>query len=195
MPRLLSQLVLVVTFLPLATPVGYSQTNMGQSAPIANQVTLEGCLLCDWVTLPRPKTSYGPPPLDPEHLFAIYALDGTPEIRASVEQVIDECYPEKALDGDGAKNLQDQFTRRLKYFVSPDSPVISDMLKNLHSYECHGIPYALTGTLSEQNGRKWITVQKYVSLPKLKYPGACLTRTGRSHRLARSLSFSRSTRP
>ncbi len=133
-------------------------------------MTLEGCLLCDWVTLPHPKTSYGPPPLDPEHVFAIYALDGTPEIRASLEQIIAECHPEKGLDGDAAKAMEDQFTRRLKYYVSPDSPVLNDMLKTLHSYECHGNPYALTGTLSEKDGRKWITVLKYVSLPRLKYP-------------------------
>jgi len=63
------------------------------------------------VTLPHPKSRLGPPSLAPEHAFAIYAFAGTPEIRASVERIIAECYPEKGLDGDAAKALQDQFTR------------------------------------------------------------------------------------
>jgi hypothetical protein len=126
------------------------------------------------VTLPHPKSRLGPSPLDPEHTFAIYAIDGTPEIRASVERIIAECYPEKGLDGGAAKILQDQFTRRLKYFVSPDSPAMNDMFKTLHTYECHGNAYALTGIRSEKDGRKWITLRKYAGLPRLNYPDCML---------------------
>lgn len=174
MQSLLYRIVTVAAMLQLAAPGGHGQTSVQLLPREAGAVNIEGCLLCDWVTLPHPKTSYGPPPLDPEHAFAIYAFDGTPEIRATAQRIIAECYPEKGLDGDAAKALQDQFTRRLKYFVSPDSPVMNDMFKTLHSYECHGNAYALTGILSEKNDRKWIAVRKYVSLPRLNYPDRML---------------------
>ena len=169
-----SRIAAAAMVLQLISPAGLGQTTLKQPSPGAATVKIEGCLLCDWVTLPHPKTSYGPPPLDPEHVFATYAFDGTPEIRASVKQIVAEFIPEKGLDGDAAKALQDEFTRRLKYFVSPDSPVLNDMLKTLHSYECHGNAYSLTGILSEKEGRKWITVSKYASIPRLKYPDRML---------------------
>ena len=165
MQSLLYRIIGLAAMLPLASPGGTGQTSGKQSIANGEQVTIEGCLLCDWVTLPHPKTSYGPPPLDPEHVFAVYAIDGTPEIRATLERIVAECIPEKGLGGDAAQAMQEEFTRRLKYYVSPDSPVLNDMLKKLHSYECHGNPYALTGILSEQHGRKWINVRKHVSLP------------------------------
>jgi Sulfatase-modifying factor enzyme 1 len=174
MQSMLYRIVTAATLLQLASPGGSDRTSVEKSPHKAEQVTIEGCLLCDWVTLPHPKTSYGPLPLDPEHAFAIYAFAGTPEIRASVERIVAECYPEKGLDSDAAKFLQDQFTRRLKYFVSPDSPAVNDMFKTLHSYECHGNAYALTGILSEKDGRKWISVRKYVSLARLSYPDRML---------------------
>ena len=175
MYKTLSRIVTAAIMLQLAAPGGHGQTSVAKSSSGDELVTIEGCLLCDWVTLPHPKTSYGPPPLDPEHKFAIYAFDGTPEIRATVERIIAEFYPDKGLDGDAAKTLQDEFTRRLKFYVSPESPVLNDMLKTLHSYECHGNAYALTGSFSERDGRKWITVRKYASLPRLKYPDRMLT--------------------
>src|SRR5271165_3124536 len=138
MQSILYRIVTAATLLQPAWPGGNDQMSVEQSSHKAKQVTIEGCLLCDWVTLPHPKTSYGPPPLDPEHAFAIYAFKGTPEIRATVERIVADGYPEKGLDGDAAMALQDQFTQRLKYFVSPDSPVLNDMFKTLHSYECHG---------------------------------------------------------
>jgi hypothetical protein len=160
--------------LRLVSPALHGQEKVAKAFQEDKQVTLEGCLLCDWVTLTNPRTSYGPPPLDPEHAFAIYAFSGTPQIRAEVEKIIAEYYPAKGLDGDQADVLQDMFTRQLKYFVSPESPVLSDMFKALHSYECHGNAYALTGILSEGDGRKWITVRKYAALPGLKYPDRML---------------------
>jgi len=48
------------------------------------------------------------------------------------------------------------------------------MFKTLHSYECHGNAYALTGILSEKDGRKWISVRRYISLARLSYPDRML---------------------
>jgi hypothetical protein len=47
----------------------------------------------------------------------IYALDGTPEIRAELEKILVENYPDRGIDADAAQKLQDQFTARLKYFI------------------------------------------------------------------------------
>jgi formylglycine-generating enzyme required for sulfatase activity len=174
MQNMLYGIVIAAGMLRLVSPGSRDQAVAGMSSDQTEQITIKGCLLCDWVTLPHPRSSLGPPPLDPEHKFAIYAFDGTPEIRANVERIIAELYPEKGLDGDAAKILQDQFTRRLKYFVSPDSPALKDMYKTLHSYECHGNAYALTGVLSEKDGRKWITVRNYSSIDRLTYPDRML---------------------
>jgi formylglycine-generating enzyme required for sulfatase activity len=171
---LLFRFVTAVIILQVVSPCGHGQQVLEKPSLEARPVTIEGCLLCDWVTLSNPKTSYGPPPLDPEHAFAIYALSGTPEIRATVERIIAEYYPERGLDADAAQTLQDQFTRRLKYFVAADSPALNDMLKALHSYECHGNAYALTGVLFEKDGRKNINVRKYEQLPRLNYPARVL---------------------
>ena len=157
-----------ILFLLISTIPG--STRAERSAGRDDPVTIEGCLLCNWVTLPDPKSQLGLPPLGPEHVFAVYAFDGSPQIRAEVAGIMAEYYPEKGLGGDAAVALQDQFTRRLKFFVAPESPALKDMYKTLHGYECHGNACALTGVVMEKDGRKWIVVNKYRGLAKLRYP-------------------------
>ena len=73
---------------------------------VGNEITVKGMVLNNVHTGEDEKSVF------------VYALDGTPEIRAEVDRIIAEYYPDKGLDGDAARTLQDQFTDRLKYYIS-----------------------------------------------------------------------------
>ena len=60
-------------------------------------VTLIGCVLCDRQCIAR---TWDHKRTGPEHMVAIYAFDGTPEIRAEVENIMKEFWPGDTLDGD-----------------------------------------------------------------------------------------------
>ena len=104
-----------------------------------------------------------------EQSVFVYALDGTPEIRAEVEKLVAEYYPDKGLDAEAARKLQDQFTAKLKYFI--DGAIAGE----LHQKATYGArqPTALTGTVSEKDGRRWITVGKAADTT-LHYPAKML---------------------
>lgn len=100
----------------------------------------------------------------------VYALDGTPEIRAEVAKILAEHYPDKGLDGDAARALQDQFTARLKYFIA--GPHAEELYKKAtYGARQHTV---LTGTVAEKDGKRWITVSKYADTT-LSYPAKMLT--------------------
>ncbi len=99
----------------------------------------------------------------------VYALAGTPEIVAEVDRIMAHDYPERGLDGDAARKLQDQFTARLKYFI--DGPHADELCKKA-TYGARQ-PAALTGVVTERDGKRWITVRKY-SDTTLLYPAKML---------------------
>ncbi len=105
---------------------------------------------------------------DKESVF-IYALDGTPAIRAEVERIMTENYPDKGLDGDAARKLLDQFTVKLKYdIVGP----LADELRKKATYGARQ-PTALAGVMQEDHGKRSIKVLKYEDTT-LQYPAKML---------------------
>ena len=123
----------------------------------ANEVTIKGMVLNN-VHTGEEQTS-----------VFVYALDGTPEIRAEVDRIMAQYYPDKGLDGDAARKLQDQFTAKLKYFI--DGPHAEELGKKA-TYGARQ-PTALTGTVAEKDGKRWITVSKYADTT-LHYPAKVL---------------------
>jgi formylglycine-generating enzyme required for sulfatase activity len=106
---------------------------------------------------------------EPEKTVFVYALDGTPAIRAELAGVMAEHYPEKGLDAGAARKLQDQFTARLKYFI--DGPHADELYKKAtYGARQHT---SLTGTFSIRGGKRWITVSKF-SDTTLQYPAKML---------------------
>src|SRR5437016_3925998 len=84
----------------------------------ADRVTLKGSLVCNGACIVDPKQK--------DHGMVLFAIDGTREVRAEVDNIMKEFYPERGLDGEAAQKLMDQFSARLKYHLASDSPALRD---------------------------------------------------------------------
>jgi hypothetical protein len=107
-------------------------------------VTLKGCYLCQSMTHPW----QGP------HTPVLIAFEGTPNIRAEVDQILRDYFPDRGLDCEAALKLQDQIAARLKYFIATNSPAYPAPKRN--HYCAPAEMMAVTGVLSERDGRKYI---------------------------------------
>jgi formylglycine-generating enzyme required for sulfatase activity len=127
-------------------------------------VTLKGSLVCNGACIPDPK--------EEDHVLVLFAIDGTPEVRAEVDRIMKESYPEKGLDGEAAQKLMDQFGARLKFYLDPDSPALrADRNKNKgRNHYCQPAQAsAVTGVVADRGGKKWLTADKIVATT-LHYP-------------------------
>ena len=115
-----------------------------RSAEPAEQVTIKGMVLNHVHTGEKDRGVF------------LYALDGPPQIKSQFEKIMAEYYPDRGLDGDAARTLLDQFTARLKYFV--DGPIAEKLEKDA-TYNARQV-MAVTGVITEREGRKWITASK-----------------------------------
>jgi formylglycine-generating enzyme required for sulfatase activity len=129
------------------------------------EVTLQGNVLCNRATNIR---DWFWDPTDGDHTLVIYALEGTPEVTERVGRIMKE-YPERGLDIDDALRIQGQFDQYLKYFISP-GPTADRIHKQV---EAGSRLLALTGSLSERDGKKWITVTSDQPA-KVSYPARML---------------------
>jgi formylglycine-generating enzyme required for sulfatase activity len=126
------------------------------------EVTLKGSMVCNGACVADPKPE--------DHVMALFAIDGTAEIRAQVDQLMKDFYPEKGLDGEAAQKLLDQFSARLKYYIVPESPALRDDKNRGKNHYCQGaVPRAVTGTIAEKGGKKWITAVR-IEAATLEYP-------------------------
>jgi formylglycine-generating enzyme required for sulfatase activity len=154
--------VLAVSLLALVSRVVQGQP-AGQAPPEA-QVTLKGSMVCNGACVPDPKAE--------DHLMVLFAIDGTPAIRAEVTKLMKDFYPEKGLDEEAARKLMEEFSARLKFYLTPDSPALRDA-KNKNTGKNHycmpARACAITGTVAEKDGKRWITATR-IEPTKLRYP-------------------------
>ena len=101
--------------------------------------------------------------------LAIYALDGTPEIKAEFDRIMDEFYPEKGLDCDEAVKLLEKFDEHLKYYIVPSALANRDHTE--HDYPSRIL--SVTGTFFERYGKKWIAAEK-IEPAEITYPARML---------------------
>jgi formylglycine-generating enzyme required for sulfatase activity len=162
-PRHLQSVVVLLFFLGAA-----SRAVTGSLAQPA-EVTLKGSLVCNGACIAEPK--------DGDHMLAVFAIDGTSDVRAEVDCIMNEFYPDDGLDAETAQKLMDEFSARLKFYLSPDSPALQDpkYLKNrgMNHYCMPAVASAVTGVVSEHDGRRWINAVK-IEPATLKFPDRML---------------------
>ena len=93
-------------------------SNSGKSqepvaATLGAKLTIKGSMVCNGACIQDPKFK--------DHVMVVYAMDGTDQIREEVNKILADFYPERGLDGEAAQLLMNEFTERLKYYVSPNS--------------------------------------------------------------------------
>jgi formylglycine-generating enzyme required for sulfatase activity len=155
---------LAVTFSILIALTGRAWGD-GQSAQQAAEVTLQGSLVCNGACLTDPKET--------DHGMVLFAIDGTPEIRETLGQIVKEFYPDTGLDAEAAQKLMDQFSARLKIHLAPDSPALQDVKYTKNAGKNHycmpAAAGAVTGVVTEKDGTKWITAVK-IEPTRLTFP-------------------------
>ncbi len=129
-----------------------------QAAKLAGPVTIKGMVLNHVHTGEKDQSVF------------VYALDGPPPIKTEFEKIMADYYPERGLDGDAARALLDQFTARLKYSVDG---TLADKLEKEATYNARQV-MAVTGIVSERDGRKCITVSK-CEPTQFRYPDKMLS--------------------
>jgi hypothetical protein len=139
----------------------------GASTVRAADVTLYGSVVCNGACIPDPKKD--------DHGLVLFAIDGTADVRATLERIMKDFYPDQGLDAEAAQKLIDQFSTHLKYCIAPDSPALQIVKnKGANHYCMPATSSAVTGTISEKDGKKWITAAR-IEPCKLKYPGKMLS--------------------
>jgi formylglycine-generating enzyme required for sulfatase activity len=138
----------------------------GPPLAVFAEVTLQGSLVCNGACVPEPKPA--------DHVLALFVIDGTPEVRAEVDRILKGHFPEQGLDSEAAQKLIDEFSARLKYYISPDSPALKDAKNTGAGHYCMpATASAVTGTVSEKDGKRWLTATRMEPC-KLKYPAKML---------------------
>ena len=127
-------------------------------APAGAEVTLVGNVFCNSHTGEKQEKVY------------FMALDGTPEIKAEFDSIVEKHYPDKGLDSEAAKTLAAEFDARLRYNV--DGPSFARLHKEV-LYTGRG-PFTLTGVISVRDGVKWFTVSRYELKGQFNWPAKML---------------------
>jgi formylglycine-generating enzyme required for sulfatase activity len=111
------------------------------------------------------------PAKEDEKIVVIFAIEGTPQVAATLDAMMKKHWPGDSMDADQARAFGDAFVARLKYYVTPTALTVGKEKE----YRWGSPPGAVTGVLSERDGRKWITPSKIQSAT-LKYPSKWIQR-------------------
>jgi hypothetical protein len=136
------------------------------AAPQARAVTIKGNVVCHRATMLTPWDGVSQ---DSDHFPVVFAFEGTPEIAATLADLMDKCWPPQGLDVEAAQKLQDEWSSRLAYYVAP-GPLTDEIHKEI---EWGSQILALSGVLYEKDGRKWIAVSEYEQT-SIDYPAKML---------------------
>jgi len=131
-------------------------------AAVGPEVTLKGVMMWEISCIPKPKK-------EDDKMLVLFAVEGSPEVAAALDAVMKENWPGDSMDGDQARNLNDVFGKRLKYYITPGEL----STKNEKNGRWGNPAMAVTGIVSEKDGKKWITPSK-IEGTRLKYPDKML---------------------
>jgi len=88
----------------------------------------------------------------------LFPFDGTPEVEAAFKDIFKELIASNSINYQQSKTIEEELHKRLKYYL-----VITEALSNISwsaKGDCGGRLEAITGVLSEKDGKKWITPSK-----------------------------------
>ena len=114
------------------------------AVPDGKQITIVGPAMC--------ARSCAPLPDEVDHDVVMFALDGAPEVKAELDRIMNEFYPETGLNCDPAIKLLAMFDQRLKYHIVPGA--LANQCHNDLDYPSR--VFSVTGTIFERDGVKWI---------------------------------------
>lgn len=133
-----------------------------QSAPANAQVTLKGVMMTEASCATRPAK-------DADKTLVLFAVEGPPEVAAAVDDIVKKCYSGDSIDADQARTMHEEWESRLKYYITPGD--LTGLKENAARWR--NPTKAVTGVVSEKDGKKWITPSK-IEPAKLKYPDKML---------------------
>jgi len=126
------------------------------------EVTLKGVMMTEVSCTAKPAK-------DADKTLVLFAVEGTPEVAATLDNIMKENFPGDSIDGDQARRIQQEFEKRLKYYITPGELTA----KKENGCRWCNPAKAVTGVISEKDGKKWITPSK-IETAKLKYPDKML---------------------
>lgn len=134
--------------------------------PAGEEVTLRGVLTWEATVIPNPTQE----DYDAKTLV-FFAVEGTPQVQAEVGRIMKDLYTTDSLDCDQAIQVNEAWIKSLKYYITPGE------LATKNEKDCRwGNPRAaITGVLSEKDGKKWITPSKIELGVKVAYPPKMLS--------------------
>jgi len=97
----------------------------------------------------------------------LLAFEGTPEVEAEVAKIWTTYHPGPSLDGDAARALEEQFRKRVLYYL--DGPLVDDKFIKANTFG-PGTLMSVTGTIHEQDGKKFLTVTSTGNYKGPTYP-------------------------
>ncbi len=127
----------------------------------AQEVTLKGVMMWEMSCVLKPTKEDRD-----KKTLVLFAVEGTREVAAALDAIMKEHWPGDSMNGDQARKLNEAFGKRLKYYITPGTI-------DPKQGRWGNPPMAVTGVISEKDGKKWITASKIVAT-RLKYPDKML---------------------
>ena len=158
---------LVVLSLAVSVPAVWANSAVQPKPAVTGaEVTIAGVMMCE-ICCTRDLAREAEK--EAEKTLVLFALEGTPEVKAALDDIMREYYPGDGINADQARKIQAEFEKRLKYYITPGE--LAEKKENTARW--WNPAKAVTGVLSEKDGRKWITPSKIMGA-KLKYPDKML---------------------